>query len=215
MGVCGFIIIFAPEKIRDDKSVVSCTNVFYLKKRKITIKYSMKDFHELLRVRRSTRKYTDEDIAAEDVKTIMEAALMSPSSKRSLSWEFVLVEDKDMLARLATCKEHGAKPVAGAKLAIVVLGDPMKSDVWVEDASIATTIIQLQAEELGIGSCWVQIRNRFSENGESAEDNVRELLNIPLPMQVLAIVALGHKDEAKAPFDLEKAAWEKVHIGQW
>ncbi len=175
----------------------------------------MKDFHELLRTRRSTRRYTDEEISPEDVKCIMEAALMAPSSKRSLSWEFVLVEDTAMLERLSVCKEHGAKLIAGAKLAVVVLGDPTKSDVWIEDASIAATLIQLQAEEAGLGSCWVQIRSRFDENGESAEDNVRELLNIPLPMQVLAIIALGHKGEEKTPFDLEKAAWEKVHIGQW
>ena len=122
----------------------------------------MKDFHELLRLRRSTRKFTEQEIASDDVKTIMEAALMAPSSKRSLSWEFVLVED-----------------------------------------------------ELGLGSCWVQVRGRYGENGESAEDFVRELLNIPLPMQVLAIIALGHKAETKTPFDPEKAAWEKVHIGQW
>jgi len=91
----------------------------------------------------------------------------------------------------------------------------MKSDVWIEDASIAATLIQLQAEELGLGSCWVQVRGRYGENGESSEDFVRELLNIPLPMQVLAIIALGHKAETKTPFDPEKAAWEKVHIGQW
>ena len=175
----------------------------------------MKDFHELLRLRRSTRKYTDQEISPEDVKCIMEAALMAPSSKRSLSWEFVLVEDKAMLERLSVCKDNGAKLIAGAKLAVVVLGDPSKSDVWVEDASIASTLIQLQAEELGLGSCWVQIRNRYTENDESAEDIVRELLNIPMPMQVLAIIALGHKAEEKKPFDPEKAAWEKVHIGQW
>ena len=169
----------------------------------------MKDFHELLRLRRSTRKFTDEEIRPEDVKTIMEAALMAPSSKRSLSWEFVLVEDKDTLERLSLCKDNGAKLIAGAKLAVVVLGDPMKSDVWIEDASIASTLIQLQAEELGLGSCWVQVRGRYGENGESAEDFVRELLNIPLPMQVLAVIALGHKAESKTPFDPEKAAWEK------
>ncbi len=175
----------------------------------------MKDFHELLRLRRSTRKFTEQEIASDDVKTIMEAALMAPSSKRSLSWEFVLVEDAEKLERLSVCKDNGAKLIAGAKLAVVVLGDPMKSDVWIEDASIATTLIQLQAEELGLGSCWVQVRGRYGENGESAEDFVRELLNIPLPMQVLAIIALGHKAETKTPFDPEKAAWEKVHIGQW
>ena len=168
----------------------------------------MKDFHELLRLRRSTRKFTEQEIASDDVKTIMEAALMAPSSKRSLSWEFVLVEDAEKLERLSVCKENGAK-------LIVVLGDPMKSDVWIEDASIAATLIQLQAEELGLGSCWVQVRGRYGENGESAEDFVRELLNIPLSMQVLAIIALGHKAETKTPFDPEKAAWEKVHIGQW
>ena len=175
----------------------------------------MKDFHELLRLRRSTRKFTDEEIRPEDVKTIMEAALMAPSSKRSLSWEFVLVEDKDTLERLSLCKDNGAKLIAGAKLAVVVLGDPMKSDVWIEDASIAATLIQLQAEERGLGRCGVQVRSRNGEHGESAEDFVRELLNIPLPMQVLAVIALGHKAESKTPFDPEKAAWEKVHIGQW
>lgn len=107
----------------------------------------MKDFHELLRLRRSTRKFTEQEIASDDVKTIMEAALMAPSSKRSLSWEFVLVEDAEKLERLSVCKDNGAKLIAGAKLAVVVLGDPMKSDVWIEDASIAATLIQLQAEE--------------------------------------------------------------------
>ena len=97
----------------------------------------MKDFHELLRLRRSTRKFTEQEIASDDVKTIMEAALMAPSSKRSLSWEFVLVEDAEKLERLSVCKDNGAKLIAGAKLAVVVLGDPMKSDVWIEDASIA------------------------------------------------------------------------------
>ncbi|MCD7711093.1 MAG: nitroreductase family protein [Porphyromonadaceae bacterium] len=175
----------------------------------------MENFHELVRLRRSTRKFTEEEISPEEVKTIMETALMAPSSKRSLSWEFVLVEEKEKLEKLSVCKDNGAKLIAGAKLAVVVLGDPAKSDVWIEDASIAATLIQLQAEELGLGSCWVQIRDRYGENGESAEDFIRELLNIPLPMQVLAVIALGHKAETKPPFDLQRAKWEKVHIGQW
>ena len=74
----------------------------------------MKDFHELLRLRRSTRKFTEQEIASDDVKTIMEAALMAPSSKRSLSWEFVLVEDAEILERLSVCKDNGAKLIAGA-----------------------------------------------------------------------------------------------------
>ena len=175
----------------------------------------MKDFHELLRLRRSTRKFTEQEIASDDVKTIMEAALMAPSSKRSLSWEFVLVEDAEKLERLSVCKDNGAKLIAGAKLAVVVLGDPMKSDVWIEDASIAATLIQLQAEELGLGSCWIQVRGRFGAMDEPAEDFVRETLGIPEEMGVLCILSIGHKDEERKPFDEEKMMWEKVHIGQW
>ena len=54
----------------------------------------MENFHELLLTRHSIRKYTDEPIAAEDVKTILEAGLMAPSSKRSTAWNFIVVEDK-------------------------------------------------------------------------------------------------------------------------
>ena len=82
-------------------------------------------------------------------------------------------------------------------------------------ASIAAILIQLQAEDLGLGSCWIQIRNRLTENGQSAEDYVREMLGIPYGMEVLSIITLGHKNEEKKPFDPDKAQWEKVHIEHW
>lgn len=175
----------------------------------------MENLSELLKNRRSIRKYTEEPISPENVKELLEAALMAPSSKRSLCWEFVVIEDTQQMEQLSHCKAQGAKPIAGAKLAIVVLADPAKSDVWIEDASIAAILIQLQAEDLGLGSCWIQIRNRLTESGQSAEDYVREMLGIPYEMEILSIITLGHKNEEKKPFDPEKAQWEKVHIGHW
>ena len=175
----------------------------------------MKDFHELLRLRRSTRKFTDEEIRPEDVKTIMEAALMAPSSKRSLSWEFVLVEDKDTLERLSLCKDNGAKLIAGAKLAVVVLGDPMKSDVWIEDASIASIYLQLQAEDMGLGSCWVQVRERFTASDMPSGEYVHEVLDIPLQLQVLSVIAIGHKGMERKPFNEDNLQWEKIHINKY
>ena len=129
----------------------------------------MENLKELLKNRRSIRKYTEDSISPENVKEILEAALMSPTSKRSLCWEFVVIENPEQLEKLSHCKAQGAKPIAGAKLAIVILADPSKSDVWIEDASIAAILIQLQAEDLGLGSCWIQIRNRLTENGQSAD----------------------------------------------
>ena len=113
----------------------------------------MKSLHDLLIHRRSIRKYTQEALSPEAVKTILEAGLLSPSSKRCTPWEFIAVEDKETLARLSECKTSGAKPIAGAALAIVVTADMTLTDTWIEDASIAAILMQLQAADLGLGSC--------------------------------------------------------------
>lgn len=175
----------------------------------------MNNFNDLLMNRRSIRKYTDETLSPESVKLILEAGLLAPSSKRGTPWEFIAVEDKDTLARLAECKTAGAVPVARAALAIVVAADMTRSDAWVEDASIAAILMQLQASELGLGSCWIQVRNRFGADNMPAEEYVREVLGIPEHMGILCILSIGHKDEERKPFDKEKMMWEKVHIGKW
>lgn len=175
----------------------------------------MENFHELLINRRSIRKYTDEPVGADDVRLILEAALMSPSSKSVRPWQFVVVEDKDMLDKLGNCKPNYAASISNAPLAVVVTADIAKSDAWIEDASIAAVLMQLQAADLGLGSCWVEVRDRYGANGESAEEYVREALGIPEEFAVLCIVSVGHKNEARRPIDTEKLLWEKVHIGKW
>lgn len=173
-----------------------------------------KEFHDMLFTRHSIRKYTDEPIDGEHVKLLLEAALLAPSGKSVRPWEFVVVEDKEVLAKMSECRPFGSGPVAKCKLAIVVCGDPGKTDVWVEDCTIAATYIQLQAEALGIGSCWVQIRDRFDKDGDSAQDYISQFVNIPGEQQILCAITLGHPDEQRKPFDLEKLQWEKVHIAQ-
>lgn len=175
----------------------------------------METFSRLIQTRRSMRKFTEEELTKEEVELLLRAALMAPSSKRSNPWQFVVVDDKDTLEALSRCKEAGAGLIAGAPLAVVVVADPLVSDVWIEDASVATLMIQLQAEDLGLGSCWVQVRERFTADGVSAGDVVRDLLEIPQPLQVLSIVAIGHKGMERKPFDEEHLQWEKVHINKF
>ena len=165
--------------------------------------------------RHSIRRYKDQPVSADDVKTILEAALLSPSSKSARPWQFVVVEDKDMLTRLADCKQFGTKPVSTAAFAVVVTVDPAKSDVYVEDATVAAIFMHLQAADLGLGSCWIQVRGRFAADGESSETVVRELLAIPEEMAVECIVTFGYIDEQRRPVAPEKLLWEKVHIGRW
>lgn len=172
----------------------------------------MNSFSELIQMRRSMRKFTDELLTADEAKLLLRAALMSPSSKGLHSWEFVVVEDKPALEALSQCKAQGADFLSGAPMAVVVLGDPQVSDVWIEDASVAATQMLLQAEDLGLGACWIQIRDRHDDEGGSAEENVRRQLGIPEHLRVLAIVAFGHKGMERKPFNEDRLLWEKVHV---
>ncbi len=175
----------------------------------------MEKFSELIKTRRSMRKYTTEELTQEEVVSLLKAALMSPASKRSNPWQFVVVDDKETLKTLSVCKEHGSTFLADAALAIVVMADPLASDVWIEDASIASAFIQLQAEDLGLGSCWIQIRERFTATGLTSDEFVHGVLGIPLQMQVLSIIAIGHKGMERKPFDEAHLQWEKVHINKF
>ena len=98
---------------------------------------------------------------------------------------------------------------------MVVAVDSTKSDVYVEDATCAALLMHLQAADLGLGSCWIQVRNRFAADGEDSETVIRELLGIPDDISVECIVTFGHIDETRRPVDPDKLLWEKVHIGKW
>lgn len=174
---------------------------------------AMNSFQQLQVRRRSIRKYSEELLSADDTKKILEAALLSPTSKNRHSWEFIAVEEKEMLHKLSRCKPKSAEFVADATLAIVVLGNPLVSDAWVEDASIAAINMQMQAEELGIGSCWIQVRNRLFSETVTAGEFINELLEVPMPLEVLCLISFGKKERERTPADIDNLHWEKVHIG--
>lgn len=175
----------------------------------------MDNFSELIKKRRSMRKFTNEELTQEQVVSLMKAALMAPTSKRSNAWQFVVVDNKELLKKLSLCKEQSAQFIADAALAIVIVEDPLASDVWIEDAAIASIYIQLQAEDLGLGSCWVQVRERFTASGIPSNDYVHEVLDLPLQLQVLSIIAVGHKGMERKPFDESHLQWEKIHLNKY
>lgn len=175
----------------------------------------MENIHQLLLERHSIRKYTEQPISGDDVRLILEAALLAPTSKNARSWQFVVVEDAAVLERLSECKPQYQTSIKGARFAVVVTASPTKSDAFIEDASVAAILMQLQAADLGIGSCWVQVRGRQDGMGEPSEDVVRNTLGIPHDMVVECIMTFGYPAETRRPVDPSKLLWEKVHIGAW
>lgn len=175
----------------------------------------MEQFSDLIKNRRSMRKFTDEELTQDQVVALLKAALMAPSSKRTNPWQFIVVDDKETLQKLSLCKEMGASFLKDAAMAIVVMADPLASDVWIEDAAIASIMIQLQAEDMGLGSCWIQVRERFTATGIPSGDYVHNVLDIPLQLQVLSIVAVGHKGMERKSFKEEHLQWEKIHLNKY
>ena len=88
-------------------------------------------------------------------------------------------------------------------LAIVVLGDTTKSDLWRENAAISATILQLACVDEGLASCWVHIdgrpRRKDEPGGETAAGYLRSFLPIPADCQPLCAVAAGYSDFTPAP----------------
>ncbi len=172
-------------------------------------------FKSLILKRRSIRKFEKRELEREKIDFLLEAALRAPSSMGTNPWRFIVVSDPEMLKKLARSKEHGASFLDGAPLGIVVCADPSKSTVWIEDASIAAIFIQLQAEDIGLSSCWVQIRDRMHEKEKTSEQYIAELLEIPDNIRVEAIIAIGYPSEAKTPHPRESLDTKKVYFAQY
>jgi len=172
------------------------------------------DFIEILKKRRSVRTFIDKPVEKEKIDQLMESLRYLPSSRSIFPTEFIIVNDKGLLKKLADCRDHGASILENAPLAIVVLGNTQKSDVWVEDASIASTFLLLTAVELGLGACWVQIRKR--KKGKISSDGIiGGLLNIPHSYSILSIVAIGYADEKSIKPKSKFFSLDKIYLNQY
>lgn len=167
---------------------------------------------DIVRRRRSIRRYEERPVPPELVAELREAVLRAPSSRNLRPWHFTFVADRATLEALSTAKASYAQPLAGAALAVVFSADESVSDCWVEDCSIAATILQLAATDLGLGSCWIQMRGRADTQGRSAEENVCEIVGLPASTRVLCAVSLGYPADEKAPHPADELLWERAQL---
>lgn len=171
-------------------------------------------FIDLLRSRRSIRQFQERPVEQAKVDLILEAALRSPSSRGFNPWEFVVVDDPETIGRLSRAKPHGASFLAHAPLAVVVCADPEQSDVWVEDASIATIILHLAATDLGLGSCWIQLRKRNYDDTTTAGDYAARVLGLRQGLEVSAIMAIGYAARQPSPHPASSLLRDKVSVNR-
>jgi nitroreductase len=166
-----------------------------------------KDLIETLFSRRSIRKYTDEPVSEDDIKTLLEAAMAAPSARNSQPWHFVVVTERTTLDALAEAHPHG-KMLAQATLCIVVCGDPAISDYFQQDCSAAIENLLLAATALGLGAVWLSAHPR-----EERVALARRILSIPENIVPVNLISIGHPAEEKEP--RTQYDEERVHRERW
>ena len=158
------------------------------------------EFEKVIEKRRSIRKYKDTPVPKEQLIKILEAARIAPSASHRQPWQFIVVEDKEKIRKLAKSKW------AEAPVMIVGLADTEASPNWCSnDLGIAIEHMVLEATNLGLGTCWMGQTGR--------EDLIRGLLDIPDKFRPVAVVPIGVPDETPSPKERKSlddiVSWEK------
>ncbi len=148
---------------------------------------------DLIKKRRSIRKYTDEPVSDEAVRKLLEAAMAAPSADNLQPWEFIVVRDHALRQQLARTHPWSGM-CADAPVVFVICADERRASHWVEDTSAATENLLLAAGGLDLGAVWIGVYPN-SQN----EEHVRQALDVPSQLRVLCLVPVGHPAESKAP----------------
>jgi nitroreductase len=160
----------------------------------------------LLKLRRSVRVFQNKNIPKNELERIIEVARYAPTARNVQPWEFVVIENKDILKELAGLAEN-ARFMAQAAACIVVFCVDTK--YYLEDGCAATCNILLAATALGIGSCWV------AGDKKPYSGQISSLLNTPGDMKLISLIALGYPQDKDAFRDMVKRPlkelihWEK------
>lgn len=165
--------------------------------------------------RRSIRRFTDQKIDKEVIKTILTAAMYAPSAVNMQPWHFVVIDHSPLMEKIMEIHPY-ARMLQTASHAVMVCGDEeLQHDdgYWVVDCGAATQNLLLAAHALGIGSCWVGLQPR-----EERKAAFSRLLDLPAHVKPFALVALGYPDEVKArpdrfhPDKVKYNGWEKPYF---
>ena len=161
------------------------------------------ELKEILKKRRSTRKFLSDAVEQEKLQRIVDMALTAPSSRNTRSTRLMVVTDKSLLEKMSGMRDYGSAFMKDAQAAIVVMGDKNATDLWLDNCAITATILQLAVVDEGLASCWVHVNDRpclkDEPEGARADDYLRELLGISDNYGILCAVALGYSDFEPKP----------------
>ena len=165
---------------------------------------------EIIKKRKSIRKYkADAEVSKEDIKVLLEAAMLAPSACNMRPWEFIVVQDRATLSEIT--KKHpytGMLNTASAAIIVVAnmnIRDEVSDGFFPQDCGAATENILLQAVEMGLGTCWCGVYPK--EKNLAA---LIEILELPEHLVPFNVIAVGVPDEAEGSrgyYEEAKVTW--------
>jgi nitroreductase len=138
--------------------------------------------------RRTVRSYRDALVEDEKLNLVLEAARLSPSERNRQEWKFIVVKERETRRKLADAA-NGKEFVGEAPVSIVACASEAEYVMscgqltGTVDTSIAFSFLVLQAQEVGLGTCWL---------GAYSENEVKEILGMPRHVRVIAMTPLGY-----------------------
>lgn len=166
-----------------------------------------------IRNRRTYRNFiNDKTIPKETIQTILKAAFFSPSARNTKKWQFVVVENRQILQQLGDMKPH-SHHISEASCVIIICSEYWQ--YWIEDVSIASENILLEATHQGLASGIAQIHDSSCQHHMDPEDYVRKVLTIPTDINIFAMIALGYPKAPLSPHSEEEYQSNKVHFEKW
>lgn len=166
----------------------------------------------VIKKRRSVRKYQSRLVEPEKIEEILRAGMYSPSARHIRGWQFIVVDDKMTIKKLADTKMY-AQHLATASVVIAVVSEEYK--YWLENASIVAHQMTLEVVNQGLSTCWTQIYDSQRLDGSSAEEYVKQVLKIPQKMRVLCLLGIGYPGEDLAEHDDTEFEKAKIHKNHW
>lgn len=168
------------------------------------------DVLDAIYTRRSIRKFTDQDIDKEILRSILRAGFYAPSAKNQQPWHFIIIKSKEMLLNISQ-KHPYAKMLPNAACCIVVCGDKNKqgqTGFLVEDCSAAIENMLLAAHGLGLGAVWLSLYPISSRSKP-----IGQLLDIPKNIIPVGMIAVGYKAEERTT--KERFNEDRLHFEKW
>jgi nitroreductase len=168
------------------------------------------DTLEAIRTRRSVRRYEDRAVPKELVEKLLAAAMAAPSARNAQPWQFVVIDDRAVLAEVARINPN-AQMAGHAPLGILVCGDlslELSPGYWVVDCAAAVENMLLAAHALGLGAVWTGVYPR-----QERMDGLRRLVKLPDNVIAHSLVVLGYPTEQPPPRDAFRA--DRIHRNGW